>query len=95
MSWRILGVGGLEPVIPPYQHLMSISPMPSSPAMVCDCRTEAWKTYARKFDTAITAFRGCAALLDVQESEFATGSLDHTDVIGTCVVSVERTFVSP
>jgi hypothetical protein len=95
MSWRILGVGGLGPIIPPYQHLMSISLMPSCPAVVCNRSTEAWRTYTRKFDTAITAFRGRAALLDVEESEFATGSLDHTDVIGGCVVSNERTFVSP
>lgn len=45
-------------------------------------------TYAWEFDAAVTAFRGSSSLLDVQEPELATGSLDDTDVVRGGVVAI-------
>lgn len=44
-------------------------------------------TYARELRATVTAFRDSAALLDVQQSEFATRSLDNSGSVGTSVVA--------
>jgi len=48
-----------------------------------------FSTYTREFDTAVTALRRSASLLDVKVSELATGSLDHTDKVRFCVIADE------
>lgn len=45
-------------------------------------------TYTWELDTAVTAFGRSSSLLDVQKSELATGSLDHSDVVRGGVVAV-------
>lgn len=44
-------------------------------------------TYARELGAAVTALGDSASLLDVQQSELATGSLDDSGSVGTSVVA--------
>lgn len=44
------------------------------------------RTYTWEFDAAITTFWRCSLLLDVEVSKLATWSLDHSDLITSCVV---------
>ena len=39
-------------------------------------------TYTWEFRAAVAAFRGCASLSDMEESELTTGGLDHADIVG-------------
>jgi len=45
-------------------------------------------THAWEFDTAVTAFGGAAALLDVLVLELSAGGFDDADFVGAGVVSV-------
>lgn len=51
-------------------------------------------TYARQLDAAVTALRGSAALLDVEDSELAAGGLDDTGPVGRRVVPIVMPPVS-
>ena len=44
-------------------------------------------TYARELGAAVTALGDSAALLDVKNTELATGSLDDTGPVGAGVVT--------
>lgn len=61
------------------------------PLSVCSQRRRSGEvlwTYAWELGAAVTTFRGCAALLDVQESEAAAGGLDDADFVGAGVVAM-------
>lgn len=45
-------------------------------------------TYAWELGAAVTAFGSSATLLQVQQTEVATGGLDHADLVGAGVVAV-------
>lgn len=46
-------------------------------------------TYARELGAAVAALGNSAALLDVQQTELATGSLDDSGPVGSSVVAKE------
>jgi hypothetical protein len=49
---------------------------------------EVKSSYTREFCAAITAFRRCAFLLDVEESQLAAGSLDYAGFVAAGVVAM-------
>ena len=56
---------------------------------MCSVVTLGWvRTYTWELGAAVTAFRGSAALLEVQKTEVATGGLDDADLVRPGVVAV-------
>lgn len=45
-------------------------------------------TYTCELDTAVTTLWCCALLLEVEVSELTAWGLDHSDLVGTSVVSM-------
>ena len=51
-------------------------------------------TYTRELDAAVAALGGSAALLDVQNTQLAARSLDHTRPVGRGVIAARKICVS-
>lgn len=67
----------------------------SSPSRIAFAGIESRATYARELRAAVAALGDSAALLDVQQSELATGGLDDSGPVGSSVVAVGKISVSP
>lgn len=97
--WRILLVGVLGPVIIYVSSCFSDSAVAYLTEGATVDVVALWEaivfvlrrmdTYTWEFGAAVTALGSCAALLEVKQTEAATGRLDDTDLIGACVVSVQ------